>query len=229
VKHKLLVVNFLVFFSAIATAADWTQLYSKTYTFPFGTSSSSAFAISPTYGSRKVFVDYTGQTPCYIQATRIDVTFNGPGGTVGVLPDAAGEFVLPEGNISHAVIWAHSSKWSKVQCTESLYVQNSVAAATQMKFLGSLTIEPSWEEASFKLESPMKVTHFQIEVPAYCDALAVNTAQTMTEGAWDDAKLVDSQERTFEVNGGMGMRISAIRLKLDPTLAGQCPINIYAK
>lgn len=220
-------VSCLALFSVGASAAEWKVIYSKAYTFPFGVSASSPLTFPPGYGSAKVKVEYTGYNPCYIRAERIDVTL-AQGGTVALLPDATGAFDLPSTDIRQAVIQARSSKWSKVECTETLYVQTAPAVST-MKYLGSLTLEPSWDEASFKLATPLKVTHFQLEVPAYCDVLAVSGAETMTEGAWDDAKLVDTHGRVFEVAGGMGMRISAIRLRLDPTLVGSCPINIYAR
>ncbi len=213
--------------SNVASAAQWKLVAAKTYQFPYGVSVSDPIVLHATSSSEQhVKVGYTGSTECYIQAERIEVQTHQ--GTLALLPDAQGVFNLPAADITQAVIHARSSKWSKVTCTESLYIETA-PSVDQMKYLGSLSIEPQAGEVVFKLTSAAKLTHFQIEVPAFCKAMNIADAATMTEGEWDNAKIVDTTNRIFEVGDGAGIRISAIRLILEDTADMACPINVYGR
>ena len=204
--------------------ADWQVAYSKAYQFPYGLSKSDTiYFTSPLLGGAQVRVEYTGDYPCYISAEKIVSD-----GTT-LYPGVDGTFKVPAGGLARAMIYARSTKWSKITCTETLYV-HTAPPTTTMKYLGTSQLDTHSMEVVFKLDVPKKVTHFRLEVPAFCsDAVVVYAAETQTEGFWDEAQLVDESDRTYEVAEGVGMRISAIRLRLYDAPGVSCPINFYAR
>jgi len=221
--------NFLLLFGLVfgglAQATQWQVLYSKAYNFPFGVSVSDPIYVPAQSKGSKLRVTYSGANPCYIRAQRIDVY--GPDSSVtALLPDSAGLFDVPAKPIARAVIHAHSTKWVQVTCTETLYVQTAPPVST-MSYLGSVTMESDWEMAIYKLAEPTKLSHFRIEVPAFCSDLSIDSADTMTEGVWDDTKQLHGDDLVFQVGEGVGARISAIRLILDKAPATSCPIHFY--
>jgi len=221
--------NYFMLFGLVlggfAQGAEWKLLYSKAYSFPYGVSVSDPILWSTPAKALKLKLTYTGANPCYIQGQRIDIY--GPDFSVkALLPDSAGVFELPATPVQQIVVHAQSSKWAQVVCTESLYAQ-AAPAAHSMSYLGSVTIESDWETAIYRLPEPTKLSHFRIEVPAFCSDLSIDSADTMTEGVWDDATPSHGDDLVFEVGEGSGTRISAIRLVLDKAPATSCPIHFY--
>ncbi len=71
------------------------------------------------------------------------------------------------------------------------------------------------------------VRSFRVAVPKYCKDVEILEAGTVTEGVFDEAKLVSETDHTYSVNGGAGLRVSGVRLTTNGPATSVCAIPVF--
>ena len=74
-----------------------------------------------------------------------------------------------------------------------------------------------------------KVTQFWVRMPQFCTGVEVLEGGTVTEGQYDKARLVDANKMIFEVNGGAGARVGAVRVVFNGPRDHACDVPVYVK
>lgn len=227
---------------APAEAGTWDQLVEVVGVAPYGTS------FSPIYDfGRGVAVDalrarlfqYVGET-CGARLYSVDVALE-PNQRVltRYFPDVNGEIQLPESRVYKVGFVLSQSRAMGGRCIIRLHglmndqdptdptdptVPSGYELAGVVPYVGGFR-----HQEAMALATPEKVASFIVRIPAFCSDLEVLEGGTITEGAYDAARLVDARRMIFEVNGGAGSRISAVALSMNGPSTLTCDVPVYVK
>lgn len=232
-KAALLAVGLFAGVTAQAETEDaiWRTVYEQRATVPYGTSY-----------SRDVRLDLAGPVSelkvemlhddgyCDAVTAYVDVTHNAAQRSfTRYYPNAAGVFELPGDGIYLIKFYSQQNRWREGYCRRVVSVREGRTPSGEFRLLGVIRYEGGFvSRANLDLAPALRVSQFHVRIPSFCAGTEILEAGTVTEGVYDIADLVDTNDTLFDVNGGAGSRIAAVQISLNGPRDTSCDIPVYA-
>lgn len=149
------------------------------------------------------------------------------------IPDFNGEIALPNATVYKAQFVLNQPLFGGGRCvlrSEGLGSDGRVDPIDPPDFQLAGVIH---YQGGFRNQQPVSIFSSEmikaiwVRVPAFCQSLDVLEAGVVTEGFYDRARLVDAQNKVFQVNGGFGTRASAINVSFNGPTTLSCDIPVY--
>ena len=233
-KVLSLLLTVLLFSSASAFGGNWEKIHSKAWKFPYGKSTSREFLFRPVLQTEKIAITYSGDECELIEVRYIEVAYEPEGRVYRLYPARDNVFNLNSTTLAEIKIFNQQGKYTSLSCTESFFAYRKdttdpVNGDGKFTYLGSVQTPGGDVTVELPVTTKEVIRSFWVEKPTFCDGITIEKAGTLTEGVLDEAKRVDSDRDVFEINGGSGMRISAIQLEISGPSDLQCPLAVYVK
>lgn len=216
--------------------SGWQLIHEALVVIPYGNSFSRDYLFDPALEATALKVTLTAPNggACRATTSFLGLTFSARQDVYTVVyPDRDNVFSTPIGTVSWIRFHNYYTGILDIQCVRRLYARNDnpdnpPPPAAEFEFLGVLNYEGGFQTTGLDIDSPDKVTSLWIRVPDYCAELEILEAGTVTEGVFDRATRTEADgEWIFEVNGGAGSRVGAMKASLNGPRSLQCDIPVY--
>ncbi len=215
--------------------ADWQPVMENRYLVPYG------YGFSPIYdfGARPLAVDAL-RTDIFVERGNfcganlysLDVTFS-PEQTVlsRFYPDAQGVVSLPNAKVFKLSFVLNQPYLSGGKCIVRLSAKaggDTDDPTGDYTLAGVLHYDGGFQDQlALATDGSDKIVRFWARVPTFCTNVEILEAGSVTEGHYDVAHVVDAAKHIYEINGGAGTRLSAVKLTLNGPRASSCDIPVY--
>lgn len=219
--------------SAEIQASDDIILTSSTiFQIPYGLSQTTAFTVpdvDTSSGKLKVFAE--GATcGASVVTVRFTTLFNQRNWEV-MRAERDGSFSFTGSRMFYLQFDVTQGVYNVGICTFRVVIDGPSGGANhgEEELLGVISYEGGFaSRLPVTVEPSALVKSFRVEIPAFCSGTTILEAGTISEGIFDRAGS-DREAGTYSVNGGAGLRVSAIALSLNGPTGVGCTIPVYVK
>lgn len=126
-------------------------------------------------------------------------------------------------------VFMEQPKFKIADCTISIYASNLVGGPNDETFVGVLDYQGGYQpNLAIPIYPAKKIKSFRVAIPEFCAGVDVLEAGVMMENVYEKGIVLDKSVNSFTVNGGHGLIISSIAMKLNGP-APHCTIPIFVK
>ncbi len=224
-----------------ASAPTWQRVMEQRFSIPYG------WGFSPIYdfGARPLEVDGL-QAQVFVEAGQfcgaslysVDVAYSPTQQLMTrIFPDLNGQIMLPNAVI-YKIGFVFEQRFLRGgNCMLRLNAlsgggdtDNPDQPSSDFELAGVVRYEGGFQDQlALATDGADKVKQFWVRVPEFCGQVEILEAGTVTEGHYDAARLVDADKQVYEVNGGVGTRLSEVRLSINGPRNAACDIPVYLK
>jgi hypothetical protein len=234
---KLSALLLAVSLAPVALADDWQLVINQAVDLPFGASVSRDYYLNleGEYSALKVELRDDGGARCDGVTAEVDVAHAATRGTYTTYqPDAEGIVQLGAPGVIFAKFHNRQDVWRTGYCRRMVWLKAGTDGDTPaLALFGALAYDGGFDNAVDVTptrgdERPF-VAQIVVRLPEFCTGVEILEVGTVTEGVYEAATLVDADEHVYDVNGGSGTRISAIKLTLNGPRTSACDIPVYVR